>query len=186
MWMSWTSLVVRENPGRILNHDLMQFLSNEILLRMVGVRHYQIHPSRKRTWAPSTRLELIQTNIPLTQFRVTNLREDRTYQFRVVIKKLGHSPWLWSRIYRPELTFDPSVKPDIPTVSHVIRVQAFLNWVDQNQIESRVLCFRNQTVYEEKTFRKMWTFGNENSISGIFRFGKITIDISIFGWIRAR
>ena len=121
----------------------------------MGVRHYRIHPSKKRTWAPSSRLELIQTNSPPTQFRVTNLHEDRTYQFRFATKKLGHSPWLWSRIYRPELTFDPSVKPDIPTVSHVTRVQVFSNWMDQNQIGSRVLCFRNQKLFtKNKCFKR--------------------------------
>ena len=83
---------------------------------------------RKELERPQLGWTLIQTNIPLTKFRVTNLREDRTYQFRVAAEnKLGHSPWLWSRIYRPALPFDPPAKPDVPIVSHVTRVQVFSN-----------------------------------------------------------
>ena len=72
---------------------------------------------------------VIQTNIPGTNFRVTNLRDDRTYQFRVAAEnKLGHSPWLWSRTYRPTLPFDPPAKPDVPTVAGISRSQVTVNW----------------------------------------------------------
>merc|ERR1711962_719412 len=86
---------------------------------------------RKELERPQLGWTVIQTNIPATQFRVTNLREDRTYQFRVAAEnKLGHSPWLWSRIYRPALPFDPPSKPDMPIVSDVTKVQAKVSWAE--------------------------------------------------------
>ena len=76
-----------------------------------GVRNYRIHPPKKRTRAPSTRLDTYPNQYPLTQFRVTNLKvirkpidglsylisdnlvENMKYQFRVIsFNEDGMSP----------------------------------------------------------------------------------------------